>query len=73
MVLEMIPAVATAVPSENTVRTADLSTINDWQHLFMDPTTDGVSLTTENAGGVWTDKSVFYTLNDNVREFVCQV
>lgn len=59
MIFGMIPSAVTAVPAQFSERTADLSTINDWQHLFMDPTADGVSLTTENAGGVWTDKSVF--------------
>lgn len=59
MVLGMLPTVATAVPAQSSVRTADPSTINDGRQLFVDPATGGVALTTENAGGVWTDKSVF--------------
>ncbi len=35
-------------------RVVDLSTMNDWQQFFGDTVAN-----TENAGGVWTDKSVF--------------
>lgn len=40
--------------SSNINRVADASTMDDWKQFF---STD--NLTTENAGGVWTDKSVF--------------
>lgn len=40
-------------------RQTDPSTIDEWKHLFLEPETDGIALTTEHAGGVWTDKSVF--------------
>ena len=60
MVLGMIPPVTvTAVGADAVVRTADPSTMNDYEALFLNPDTIGVELTTENAGGVWTDKSVF--------------
>ncbi len=59
MVMGMIPSVANAVPAGYAGRTADSSTMNNWYQLFMDPAADDVALTTENAGGVWTDKSVF--------------
>jgi len=40
-------------------RVADPSTMNDYVDWFLNPDTVGVDLSTENAGGVWTDKSVF--------------
>lgn len=45
------------------VRIADDSTIDGWKKLFTEPDVSGVKLTTENAGGVWTDKSVFLPNN----------
>ena len=40
-------------------RQTDPSTINSWESLFINSDAQGVDFTTENAGGVWTDKSVF--------------
>jgi len=60
MVLGLIPPTAvTAVGADYVTRTADAGTINDYEKLFLDPAEAGVALSTENAGGVWTDKSVF--------------
>lgn len=59
MVIGMVPATVLAVEEESVIRTADPSTINDWKPLFTEPAANGVSLSTENAGGIWTDKSVF--------------
>ncbi len=57
MLLAMIPLTTPAViasqPSHD--RVADPSTMDSWKELF--PITGDI--TTENAGGVWTDKSVF--------------
>lgn len=49
----------TAATANGVDRVADPSTFNDWRALFLDSHVSGVDLTTENAGGVWTDKSVF--------------
>ena len=52
LVLSYLPAMARAAESDS--RVADPSTMDAWKQFFLpDP------LTTENAGGVWTDKSVF--------------
>lgn len=40
-------------------RYTDASTMNDWDDYFLHSHMQGVDLTTENAGAVWTDKSVF--------------
>lgn len=50
---------AFAAENSNYNRQTDPSTIDEWKHLFLEPETAGVALTTEHAGGVWTDKSVF--------------
>ncbi len=52
MVVGMFPLFATADEPDN--RVADISTMDNWKTFFG---TDVKS--TENAGGVWTDKSVF--------------
>ncbi len=60
ILLAYVPAsvfYAEAVPAEN--RAADPATMDSWKEFFLPA--DG-SLSTENAGGVWTDKSV---LTDN--------
>ncbi len=46
---------ASAANRDSITRLADDSTMNDWQKFF--PT--GSNINTENAGGIWTDKSVF--------------
>lgn len=57
MVFSMVPGRITvsAVTNENADAVADTSTMDTWQNFF--PT--GSNLTTQNAGMVWTDKSVF--------------
>lgn len=57
--ISLVPTPAQAVSGSQAIRSADVSTMNDWQGVFVDPAVQGVALTTENAGGVWTDKSVF--------------
>ena len=60
MVLGMVPPMTvTAVGADAVTRVADPSTLNEYQELFLTPDAIGVELTTENAGGIWTDKSVF--------------
>ena len=54
---------ANAASSNPIDRVADPSTIDDWKEFFLPE--DG-SISTENAGGVWTNKSVFTeTVSDN--------
>lgn len=50
---------AKAATNDNT--TVDPETLDQWQNYFgqMAPNANNVALTTEYAGGVWTDKSVF--------------
>lgn len=50
-----LTAIVTSAASVVSNRTADLSTMDDWKDFFH---TTG-ELSTENAGGVWMDKSVF--------------
>ena len=53
-------SVAAATSSDDHIdRVTDAPTMNDWQSLFMQPDNADVALTTEKAGRVWTDKSVF--------------
>ncbi len=59
LVVGLLPSVALSLPASSVPRTADDATINAWEPLFVDPDAAGVDLTTENAGGIWTDKSVF--------------
>ena len=59
MILGMLPVTAYAAATDAVVRQADPSTMNEYRELFLDPDVIGVELTTENAGGIWTDKSVF--------------
>ena len=56
IILTIIPfsTLTASAASSNINRVADASTTDDWKQFF---STD--NLTTENAGGVWTDKSVF--------------
>ena len=64
MVLGMVPsAVLADEPSAQATtygKVVDPATVNTWKNYF--PTTGAI--TTENAGGVWTDKSVFKTVSD---------
>ncbi len=53
--LPLSTIIANAASRDSIERVADASTMNDWQKFF--PT--GSNINTENAGGVWTDKSVF--------------
>ncbi len=58
LLLTCLPLSSLIVRADNsgTVKTyADPSTMNDWQQFF--PL--GNNINTENAGGIWTDKSVF--------------
>ncbi len=57
ILLSIIPItiMTTSAVSLNSSREADPSTMDGWEQIF--PTTDEIS--TENAGGVWMDKSVF--------------
>ncbi len=57
MILSMFPLSAiTASAAPGKISTvADLSTMDDWRHLFF----PNGNISTENAGGVWMDKSVF--------------
>ena len=48
-----------AEDTNNYNRQTDPSTMNSWENMFMNSNAQGVDFTTENAGGVWTDKSVF--------------
>lgn len=59
MVIGMLPVCALAVPESNVWRAADASTEDVWKGLFVESDANGVKFTTENAGGIWTDKSVF--------------
>lgn len=52
LVLSYLPAMARAAEGDS--RVADPSTMDAWKQFFLPDT-----LSTENAGGVWTDKSVF--------------
>ncbi len=54
----MIPltALSASAASVNSNRVADPSTMDGWKQFFH---VDGSGLSTENAGGVWMDKSVF--------------
>lgn len=58
LVLGGIPITAKADDTDTNGKVTDPSTIHDWQNYFTDDST-------EFAGGVWTDKSVF----ENVNEF----
>ncbi len=46
---------ASAADDDSITTIADSSTMNDWQNFFP----MGTNINTENAGGIWTDKSVF--------------
>ena len=53
MMFTMLPLTIFAV-TDTTTKVSDPSTMNDWKNFF------GPDVkSTENAGGVWTDKSVF--------------
>ncbi len=59
LLLQMFPfAIFAAEPSSDT-RVADKPTMTDWQNYFGETV-----LNTENAGGVWGDKSVFLDADD---------
>ncbi len=53
--LPLAALTASAESRDSITRIADSSTMNGWQEFF--PTGDNIN--TENAGGIWTDKSVF--------------
>ncbi len=57
ILLSMIPltVMMTSAANVNNNRFADPSTMDDWKKFF---STEG-EISTENAGGVWMDKSVF--------------
>lgn len=52
LLMSYLPVAAQAEPSLN--RVADPSTMDSWKQFFTPE-----PLNTQNAGGVWTDKSVF--------------
>lgn len=56
LMLSMLPTLgnAAAIPAAELSKTADESTMDSWKALFSD-----TEVSTENAGGIWTDKSVF--------------
>ncbi len=54
LVLGYLPGLSRAAELTTSDRVADPSTMDSWKELFL-----GTPLTTDNAGGVWTDKSVF--------------
>ena len=56
MTLGLVPAVSFAVGESNATLTADTSTYSSYQEFFH--IGSGQTLSTENAGAVWTDKSV---------------
>lgn len=54
MIITYLPATVVAASDTNITRTADPSTMDSWKEFFLKDV-----ISTENAGGVWTDKSVF--------------
>lgn len=52
----ILPAVAEGIDPNAVTKVADPSTMNDWIPIFGNGTGN---IQTENAGGIWTDKSVF--------------
>ncbi|MBE7065527.1 MAG: hypothetical protein E7384_06940 [Ruminococcaceae bacterium] len=54
LIITYLPTTVFAAPDTNITRTADPSTMDGWKDFFLQDV-----LSTENAGGVWTDKSVF--------------
>ena len=64
MVIAYFPGVAlTASAADYSGKEADPATINRWKALFGEDL-----ITTEYAGGVWTDKSVFDDFDDYLQE-----
>lgn len=55
-----ITAMAASASSDHISRVSDQSTMDTWRDFFLP---DG-KISTENAGGVWMDKSVFTNIND---------
>jgi len=55
LILTYLPATVFAAPDTNITRVADASTMDGWRDIFFPNGT----ISTENAGGVWMDKSVF--------------
>jgi len=56
LVFTMIPTVSAPVYAADYTKVADTSTLDGWKNVFGDPQSGNIS--TENAGKVWTDKSV---------------
>ena len=54
MILSMLPVLTSAASNTYTGKVADPSTMDSWKSFF-----DPDNVTTEHAGGIWTDKSVF--------------
>ena len=54
LLLSYLPVWGTAAVADPANRLADPGTMDDWKKIFLPDT-----LNTQNAGGVWTDKSVF--------------
>ena len=61
MLFSYLPGMALDAAAAEDPRTVDPHTLDQWQNYFgvMDGSYNNVKLTTEYAGGVWTDKSVF--------------
>ncbi len=55
-----ISAMAASASSDRISRVSDPSTMNSWRDFFL----PGGKISTENAGGVWMDKSVFTNNNE---------
>ncbi len=69
MVFSMIPMDSIAVyANENDTRVADPSTKDSWMSIF--GADENGTITTENAGRVWTDKSVFTEVPDEFKDNV---
>ncbi len=68
MLMTYVPLSMFAVNAVDTgiTITADPSTMDGWRDFFGNPNNLNGSFSTENAGGVWTDKSVISDLNANV-------
>lgn len=61
MILSFVPNMGTIVRAAVDItggKVADAGTMNSWQQLF-----DPNNISTEHAGGIWTDKSVFVNQN----------
>ena len=54
MVVSLLPIIQATAAADETVGKVDASTMGSWKDFF-----DPSNVSTEHAGGIWTDKSVF--------------